>query len=425
MLHRICLATFCLGQVYNLAMAASDDDSQQSKDESSQEIDLTTEKKHTSKSSRSILDRFQSLSRIAEPDILRQIRELREFTTIPALETVKGLKQLYDFPKPIAFEMPSALSSIVEAQEALDSDNLRDLIASLNSHQSNLLNELNSTFYARQSSLLGSVHDDLLETARNLSASNIFNDSALSLATETMNLLDNNVLWMRESILEHSKITNQFWNDLANASTLYNDWEADLRGLGIFAESPNIERLLDVVPSFFDQLSEPELLTEDAVKYIDELIRTSKASIELSHPQELVEEKSIKHFKINEHWQMMILTIVIAAIQMYMAHHYSVQSSVSNNQLIDALNQLEDTIHGFPNEKFVSEQGSAAHVIIREAPLRQNPNGKATQLSKLYPNQEVQVIKRVKEWAYVSFYDNLEGIPKMGWVSIRHVRQVR
>jgi polyhydroxyalkanoate synthesis regulator phasin len=403
-------------------MADSDDDSQQPKGKLYQ-----------------TLDALERLNRIAEPDILRQIKELKAFTTIPGLEISRDLRDLIDFSKPTTFEMPSPLSSSMEAQEALYSANLKELTSTLNSYQSDLLSGLKSTFYDHQSSLLDSVRNDLLETAKTLSASNIFKNSALSIATETLNMLNNDVLGLKESMLEHSRITDQLLAYQMPDTSLYNDWEESykrsiaaitsnfdsLNNLGVFEVSPSIQKLLDTVPSFVDQLSEPELLTEEAIKYVDDLIRTSHASIELTQSQELAIPRNSKRVMLSQHQQTVLLAIAAIIIPLVFDAYLHFQNSVSTEKLITALSKLEDTIGNLIDEVQSSEKLDLTYVVTRDAPLRRDPNSKATQLSRLYPNQEVQIIKQVKGWAYVSFYDSLVGIPKMGWVSIRHLREVQ
>jgi hypothetical protein len=48
--------------------------------------------------------------------------------------------------------------------------------------------------------------------------------------------------------------------------------------------------------------------------------------------------------------------------------------------------------------------------------LRTERSDKATRIATVYPNQVLHVLRISQKWAYVEYFDEVEGLPRTGWM---------
>lgn len=96
-------------------------------------------------------------------------------------------------------------------------------------------------------------------------------------------------------------------------------------------------------------------------------------------------------------------------------------------EVLDSLRDIEGLLGEIKDRLELPDNNSRVekhYVITREAPLRIAPNAEAIQISRIHINQSVLLIKKSKTWLYVSFYDYVENIPKIGWINQRNVKPI-
>ena len=70
------------------------------------------------------------------------------------------------------------------------------------------------------------------------------------------------------------------------------------------------------------------------------------------------------------------------------------------------------------------ERRETIHVVERQCYLRGDRFAKAMAVVVLYPNQIVGIYKTSGKWAYVEFFDYVNGIPKTGWTLKKYVATI-
>jgi hypothetical protein len=56
------------------------------------------------------------------------------------------------------------------------------------------------------------------------------------------------------------------------------------------------------------------------------------------------------------------------------------------------------------------------NVVLQAAAVRVERNEKSSRIATVYPNQIVHIVRICKKWAYVEYFDQIEGLPRTGWV---------
>ena len=105
--------------------------------------------------------------------------------------------------------------------------------------------------------------------------------------------------------------------------------------------------------------------------------------------------------------------------QAYSEKHYELE-----RQEVESLANLEALAARILKELSEPEAAPEQFVVIRNAPLRIRPDSKSEVISRLFPNQVVEVVKKGGTWRYVKFYDHQSEIPRLGWVNVTHLREL-
>jgi hypothetical protein len=71
------------------------------------------------------------------------------------------------------------------------------------------------------------------------------------------------------------------------------------------------------------------------------------------------------------------------------------------------------------------EATSNSSVVVHETSVRVSPSHKSAKVTTVYKNQLVSVLLRQKEWAYVQYFDHIDGIPKTGWVAKKYMTNIK
>jgi hypothetical protein len=62
------------------------------------------------------------------------------------------------------------------------------------------------------------------------------------------------------------------------------------------------------------------------------------------------------------------------------------------------------------------ENLNVVNVVLKVTALRTERSNKAAQIATVYPNQILHVIRISQRWAYVEYFDEVEGLPRTGWM---------
>jgi hypothetical protein len=98
-------------------------------------------------------------------------------------------------------------------------------------------------------------------------------------------------------------------------------------------------------------------------------------------------------------------------------------------ETMDYFKSIEETLSKLSHALALSStknylKSEESYVTTRESPLRIAPNANAVEISRVHTNQSVLLVKKSETWLYVSFYDYVEDIPKIGWINQRNVKLV-
>jgi len=106
----------------------------------------------------------------------------------------------------------------------------------------------------------------------------------------------------------------------------------------------------------------------------------------------------------------------------YLSTH---DQSKSTGQFLSALQKHHEEEMSLLQSLKPHEQPQDLYFILRSGPLRADRSNKAALISWVFPNQVVRLIRISKEWAYVEFFDNIQGVPRMGWMKKKNLNKPR
>jgi len=106
----------------------------------------------------------------------------------------------------------------------------------------------------------------------------------------------------------------------------------------------------------------------------------------------------------------------------YLSTH---DQSKSTSQFLSALQKHHEEEMSLLQSLKPHEQPQDLYFILRSGPLRAERSSKAAPISWVFPNQVVRLIRISKEWAYVEFFDNIQGVPRMGWMKKKNLNKPR
>ena len=93
------------------------------------------------------------------------------------------------------------------------------------------------------------------------------------------------------------------------------------------------------------------------------------------------------------------------------------------NQSMDLTNQYLETIVDLgerliPYAELSGETSNKAIILVVKRPslIRTQPSRNGAIITRVYPNQLVEQLKRENNWVYVEYFDFSEGIPRTGWI---------
>jgi len=116
---------------------------------------------------------------------------------------------------------------------------------------------------------------------------------------------------------------------------------------------------------------------------------------------------------------MMILSVILTV--------YQVESSSKDTQrIIEEVQEVRRVIkkeHPTLYERPSTEGEAEAFIVTTDLNLRTRPSTDAPIEMEIGYNQEVEVVKRKRDWAYVKFYDEVEDIPRSGWVHTKYLKE--
>ena len=116
---------------------------------------------------------------------------------------------------------------------------------------------------------------------------------------------------------------------------------------------------------------------------------------------------------------MMILSVVLTV--------YQVESSSKDTQrIVEELQEVQRVIqkeHSTSNKRPLPDSDEQTFIATTTLNLRTHPSTDAPKEMEIGYNQEVEVIKREGDWAYVNFHDDVEDIPRSGWVHTDYLKR--
>ena len=74
-------------------------------------------------------------------------------------------------------------------------------------------------------------------------------------------------------------------------------------------------------------------------------------------------------------------------------------------------------------EKISEDDNHSYRIVTRTNKLRVKPKFKSFAITSVYPNQQIQVIKKKGDWVYIVFTDLITGVPKTGWFPKKYTIQ--
>ena len=97
----------------------------------------------------------------------------------------------------------------------------------------------------------------------------------------------------------------------------------------------------------------------------------------------------------------------------------------SDEALMKKVSQLENSFIEkiallLPDKQ--DDKNATYYIVNRTVQLHTESSTKSPFLGFLYPNQRVKLVKRKSKWIYIEYFDNLNGIPKMGWVYKKYLK---
>jgi len=111
---------------------------------------------------------------------------------------------------------------------------------------------------------------------------------------------------------------------------------------------------------------------------------------------------------------------IITIIFMVILTVYQVQSSSDDaKRRLDEIQEIKKVIQERHSPS--PEDSAQEFTVTTDLNLRTNPSTDAPVEMVIGYNQVVEVVERHQEWAYVKFYDNVEGIPRLGWVHTKYL----
>jgi len=119
-------------------------------------------------------------------------------------------------------------------------------------------------------------------------------------------------------------------------------------------------------------------------------------------------------------WELIIAIAVSLIIQNFLPAKSKNNTYLTNNYLINQPRMIVVKPNIQANLKEIKE----TYVVLETVRLRNEPTTKSPIIGLLYPNQKVTLIKDQGKWIYITYSDNIEGIPKMGWVCKEFLRHM-
>jgi histone H3/H4 len=119
----------------------------------------------------------------------------------------------------------------------------------------------------------------------------------------------------------------------------------------------------------------------------------------------------------------LILTVVLflagIAYQEIRNNHASPSAALTETQVERIIQSIEKSRTLIPEN-----DDHTYYVVERVVTIRVRPDNHSAVVAILYPNQKVRLEKRKHEWIYVEYFDYIEGIPKMGWVTKKYLKML-
>jgi len=119
-------------------------------------------------------------------------------------------------------------------------------------------------------------------------------------------------------------------------------------------------------------------------------------------------------------WHQWIWNILSLLLPLYVtlqnSRHDEQMLQRNHDEMMIVLRQIAQRQLDSSTAKAPTGQPADLYVVVKATPLRSDRFNKAPQVSWLFPNQVVRLIRMSKAWVYVECFDNLEGIPRTGWM---------
>ncbi|PYE30820.1 hypothetical protein DFP83_11318 [Idiomarina fontislapidosi] len=159
-------------------------------------------------------------------------------------------------------------------------------------------------------------------------------------------------------------------------------------------------------------------------------IKGAAEALELVYPKSSSENFSLVH-------AIAALSLLISIIALYydMTDHYGnkkfqEQLLSSQTEILGQMYELSSHIAlALPAEP-EAQSDMTEYVVVRAVNLRtEYHTGKGSHvITTLMPNQKVELLKQAehpnKKWIYVGYRDNIEGIPRTGWVYKKYLKRL-
>jgi len=101
------------------------------------------------------------------------------------------------------------------------------------------------------------------------------------------------------------------------------------------------------------------------------------------------------------------------------------ESTQKTNELLTNIKDLGEDLYPLIKDLEQPEKQELIFISKKESPIRVNPTSEADTLQRIPPYREIEVIKSLKRWYYIRYYDFKDSVPKMGYIYKGNVTKVK
>ena len=322
----------------------------------------------------------------------------------------------------------SGVSAILEQQQKKINDLLGiNKLSSITNQYDNIIKASSFDIYSKSQlassfaglSALSSQHKELLQNIDNPLLKKIEKQQAIFQST----IFNNSTIkhFTDEKLRINKLLSNHHRINIAKKFLFLNS-----SLIGSFNDTTRILSELNSVNSLIKNLEVSKLQSTIESSFSIQLLNELKVdNFDFNDALEVVEEAFTNKIETSKKGWISAegLFQLFFAIVLYVLSQASAMDS--EDALMEKLSQLETNFIEQIATLIPDEQEdiiSTYYIVQRTAKLHTESSTKSHVLGFLYPNQRVRLIKRKSKWIYIEYFDNLKGIPKLGWVLKKYLR---